>query len=204
MSYNINLLHDNEKRSLAVLSLQSVTRIGTVVAPIIVVFAVAIYFLNYLNLKQELKTRKIEWSELENREKTADKTAAQSNLSADILKELNDWKSRGVQLYEILINLMVETPEDLYLKTLDIQRTLVLNDQKLLESSYGVSIKGIIYGDNAENRVVNYKNMLKTSMGLKKFVDTVKVDQYDENLNSEVLDDKIFTISIQSTKKVSQ
>jgi hypothetical protein len=204
MSYNLNLLNDNEKRSLAVLSLQSVIRISTVVAPIIFVFVIGIYFINYLNLKQELKSNKIKWSELKNREKTADELAAQSNLSADILKELKDWNSRAVPLYEILIHLMVETPEDLYLKTLDIQRKLVLNEQKLLQSSYGVLIKGIIYGDDSENRVVNYKNMLKTSTGLKNFVDTVKIDQYDENLNTEDLDDKIFMISIQSTKKVSK
>ena len=205
MSYNINLLNENEKRSLAVLSLQSVVRITTVVAPILVVFVVGIYFLNYLNLKQELKSNKIKWSELESKEKYADELSAQSNLSTDVLKELKDWNSRGVQLYEVLINLMVETPEDLYLKTLDIQRTLKLNDQKVLVSSYEASIKGIIYGDNSENRVVNYKNMLETSIGLKDFVDTVNVDQYDENLNSQDdLDDKVFTISIQSSKKVSQ
>jgi hypothetical protein len=47
--------------------------------------------------------------------------------------------------------------------------------------------------------------MLETSIGLKDFVDTVKVDQYNENLNSQDdLDDKVFTISIQSAKKVSQ
>jgi len=205
MSYNINLLNDNEKRSLAVLSLRSVIRISTVLAPILVVFVVGIYFLNYLNLKQELKSNKIKWGDLESKEKYADELAAQSGLSADVLKELKDWNSRGVQLYEVLINLMVETPEDLYLKTLDIQRTLELNEQKLLVSSYEVSIKGIIYGNNSENRVVNYKNVLETSIGLKNFVDTVKVAQYDENLNSQDdLEDKVFMISIQSTKQVSQ
>jgi len=205
MSYNINLLNENEKRSLAVLSLRSFTRISTVVAPILVVFVIGIYFLNYLNLKQELKTNKIDWSELESKEKYADEVALQSSLSADILKELKDWNSRGVQLYEVLINLMVETPEDLYLKTLDIQRTLELNDQKVLVSSYETVIKGIIYGDNSENRVVNYKNMLETSIGLKNFVDKVNVDQYDENLSSkDDLEDKVFTISIQSAKKVSK
>ena len=205
MSYNINLLNDNEKRSLAVLSLRSVIRISTVLAPILVVFVVGIYFLNYLNLKQELKSNKIKWGDLESKEKYADELAAQSGLSADVLKELKDWNSRGVQLYEVLINLMVETPEDLYLKTLDIQRTLELNEQKLLVSSYETMIKGIIYGNNSEERVVNYKNMLETSMGLKKFVDTVKVEQYDENLNTpDDLEDKVFTISIQSTKQVSQ
>jgi len=205
MSYNINLLNDNEKRSLAVLSLRSVIRISTVLAPILVVFVVGIYFLNYLNLKQELKSNKIKWGDLESKEKYADELAAQSGLSADVLKELKDWNSRGVQLYEVLINLMVETPEDLYLKTLDIQRTLKLNDQKVLVSSYEVSIKGIIYGNNSENRVVNYKNVLETSIGLKNFVDTVKVAQYDENLNSQDdLEDKVFMISIQSTKQVSQ
>jgi hypothetical protein len=205
MNYNINLLKDNEKRSVAVLSIRSVTRISTILVPVIIVFVIGIYFLNYLNLKQELNGKQTEWSELKNREKTADDIAADSDLSTEILRELEDWKSKEVQLHGVLIHLMVETPEDLYLKTLNIQRTLKLTEQQLLSSSYNISIKGIIDGDDAQSRVVNYKTMLETSMGLKDFIETVTVAQYDENLNTEDdLKDKVFTISIKSAEKVSK
>jgi hypothetical protein len=47
--------------------------------------------------------------------------------------------------------------------------------------------------------------MLETSMGLKDFIETVTVAQYDENLNTEDdLKDKVFTISIKSAEKVSK
>jgi hypothetical protein len=100
---------------------------------------------------------------------------------------------------------MVETPDDIYLKTFDLQRFLNLNEQNELESYYEASIKGIIYGSDAQARVVKYKNMLQTSIGLKDFIKSVDIDSYDENLSSkDDLEDKVFLILIESTKKVSK
>jgi hypothetical protein len=205
MNYNINLLHDNEKRSVALLSTRSITRISSIVLPLIVVFAFAIYFLNYFNLKQQVKARTAEWSEIESREKNAESIAAEYNLSMDILNELNLWRERTLPIYKVLINFMAETPEDLYLKTLSIQRVLELNEQKQLTRTYVADIKGIIYGDKAEERVINYKNMLKSSQGLDEFAGSVSVEQYDENLSTEDdLDDIVFTISVESVKRVEK
>ena len=100
---------------------------------------------------------------------------------------------------------MAETPEDLYLKTMTIQKVQELDEQKKLVHQYFTDIRGIIYGDNAEQRVVNYKNMLETSTALGDFVGTLSVAQFDENLATEDdLDDIVFTIVIESVKKVEK
>ncbi|MDA3798000.1 MAG: hypothetical protein PF692_02855 [Kiritimatiellae bacterium] len=205
MNYSINLLKDSEKRSVAMLSARSIIRIIYIVVPLLCVFAIGAYFLNYFTMQQQVKDRKTHWSLIKNKEKMADLATGEYNFSADVLKEIKDWDSRGVQVYEVLINLMVETPDDIYLKTFDLQRLLTLNEQNALESYYEASIKGIIYGSDAQARVVKYKNMLQTSIGLQDFIESVDIDSYDENLSSkDDLEDKVFLILIESTKKVSK
>lgn len=205
MNYNINLLKDNEKRSVAMLSVRSITRISYIIIPLFVVFAIGAYFLNYFTMQQQVKNKKSEWSSIKNREKQADLATSEYNLSVDVIKELKDWDSRGVKVHEVLINLMVETPHDIYLKAFDLQRTINLNEQNALMSYYEASIKGIIYGGDAQERVVNYKNMLETSIGLQNFIESIDIDHYDENLSSQDdLEDKVFLILIESIKKVSK
>lgn len=205
MNYNINLLEENERRSVALLSARSITRISYIVVPLIVVFAFAIYFLNYFTLKQQVNAKNTEWVQIENKEKRAEQITAEYNLSSDIINELHLWRDRTSPIYNVLINLMVETPEDLYLKTLTIQKILELNAQKQLTHFYMTDIKGIIYGDNAEQRVITYRNNIAESAGLDEFADTVTVEQYDENLSTEDdLDDIIFTISVESVRKVEK
>lgn len=160
MNLRVDLILDSERRSASIFSLKALTRMGSIVLPVLILFVIGIVFLKTSQAKREIKKLTEQWEVAEPRREEAGRIAAEYHANRAVLAELQGWRSSHIDWHAQLLGIMRETPPSLKFRSLSVRQAIQLTDQGKPSRLFTLSIAGFARGEQSEANVEGFRRRM--------------------------------------------
>lgn len=118
MSLRVNLILYDEQRSGSALNMRSVTRIGSIVGPLVLLLLFALQALRHFILVSQLSIAETQWDAIEPKQKHAIRQASRLGFNLQTRKELDGWAAARLHWHRKLAAVMEAAPASIQLTAL--------------------------------------------------------------------------------------
>ena len=162
MSLQVNLILPGEQRSANPVSFRSLSRIGSIVGPTVVVLLLAIAALNWSALTNKVRIAETIWQELEPKKEAAISLRARYDRNQQVLKELNGWKASRVLWHRQLEGLRDLVPPSMQLLSLRVDQQIQVIEKSGPARTFTLTLSGRAEGPDAQSDVLALQTALLT------------------------------------------
>ena len=201
MSLRVDLIMENEQRSASLVSFKGIVRIVTVVAPLTLLMLIGLWVIGIFRMKGEASMLQSEWNAAVPRQANAKQLRDVLARNEEILDVLKGLTRTRLEWSEQLRGLMEIAPANIRLKTLSIDRHVVLNEKQNQNMVvFGMSLEGTASGSDADTSVATLKMRLMDHPTFIPVIDFVEVKKYGVDTAPDAdKDDRIFRIDCRYT-----
>lgn len=178
MNLHINLIMPGEQRSAHPINLRSLSRIGTIVGPSVLVLLAFLWVLNWLTLSNKVRIAESVWQELEPRKEAAIELRNRYQTNQAILRELEGWRAARILWNRQLGGIRTAVPADMQLLSLRVNQVLQVIDKKNPARVFSMTIEGRAEGNNADADVLDLQLALRIGKPFEDVVEEVNVPRF--------------------------
>lgn len=195
MNLRVDLILESEQRSASLISRKSLIRIVSIVIPAVIVLLVTLQVMRLLAVKNEERAVEARWLTTEPLEKKAGELAGVRRANDALLAELEGWSKSRISWNEQLLALTSVVPTNMQLTELRIGQTFQVIQDKVPARVFGMNLKGMSYGTEAESSVKKMEQTLSQDALFSNLIRRVEVPMYGAaNTEGANKDDRIFEI----------
>ena len=195
MNLRIDLILDTEQRSGSLLNAKSLTRLVSILVPLLAAGLIAWQLFIVVGLRKQLNDLILDWEIKQPQSEKAITLTKEFESHKSILRELEGWKKSRIAWNDQISQIMKITPENIQLQTLTMHQVLSLYKKTSPARMYALSLAGKATGRTAEKSVRGFEQKLQSSSAFTGVVEKVTVPQYGEDPSADAdRDDRIFQI----------
>jgi hypothetical protein len=191
MNLRVDLILPSEQRSASLLNPRTLSRIGTVVGPIILALVIAWVVVGILALQRQAAQAEALWKQTEPKMQEATRLFKESQGNRAILDEFVGWSNARVPWHEHLLALQQGIAKDLQLDSLRVSHSMQLVDGKQPARVYKLTMTGTGLGTTAQGNVQDIRRLLSDDEAFGDSMQTVDVPRYGadpENKNRRIFE----------------
>lgn len=196
MSLRVNLIIQEERRSGSHFNLKSLTRLGKILVPTVILFLIGIQALKYRTTISELRMLKARWEIAEPKQKQSQNLLAQLNYNTRTANELEEWRKSRIDWHKQLQAILVVAPE-----TIQITDIFVSSESgRKSELSppirkFTLTIDGKNSGEGAMDYIEIFEKGLKNYSSITGIVESIEVSNYEADTSENATEfDRVFQI----------
>ena len=195
MNLRVDFTLPDEQRSASLLNAKSLTRVGMLIAPLLVVLFIGHTLLGMFLLKRQAQTYQSQWESADGVRKSAMQMRAAVLKNEGILAELRGWKSSTLPWNEWVRGLLDVAPEDVHFTALQLTHSIASTADKKLARVWTMQLEGHAQGHDSRGNVEGIKDKLAGG-SMSNMFDSVSVTRYaaDTSVGSS-RSDRIFQIT---------
>jgi hypothetical protein len=159
MNLRVDLILPTEYRSGSRITLSGVTRILTIILPIIVVLLLSLVFTKFRTLRSDVQRQEAQWLKMEPQYKTALNLWQDTIRRNGVLSEIQGWHAARVEWHKQLKALQAAVPPQIQLTSLRVDDLIQVVSNKTVRV-FKMQIKGRASGQNPEDRVAALRSEL--------------------------------------------
>ena len=195
MSLRVNLILPAEQRSGGALSIKSLSRIGIIILPIMLLLTISYFIANAVVASTKLRVLEDQWFRAEPLQERAENLNKQLNDHRKIKTELEGWKNTHINWHPQFAELQNWVPSTIQLQSVAIKQMLPFIDEQYLARVFSLRIRGIATTASAYQDVETLRNTLHNSGTFTGIVETVKVSDFEEDVSRGAnSDSRVFEI----------
>ncbi|MBT3193029.1 MAG: hypothetical protein HN341_10780 [Verrucomicrobia bacterium] len=198
MSLCVDLMTPEERRSGSTISIQSVVRIGAILLPTLVVFAIVHQVINAMLVSSELRVLESRWEAAEPKQEHSLKLAGRLRYNEKTAKELEAWRANRIAWNQQIKAIIETAPATIQATSL----VIGLDDKDTPQSPpvrhFSLTVEGKTSGEQAMQVVGAFEQELETHPATLELLDRVEVANYaaDTAEDAEAFD-RVFQIECQ-------
>lgn len=178
MNLRADLIFPGEQRSASGVSLRSVSRVATIVGPLVVAGVIVYIVMNSLNLNSKVRAMERLWLETEPRKEQAMKVLQQGKANDAILKEIQGWQRSRIDWHTQLLALQRMVQPRLQFSVLRLSQVLQTGENKEAERTYTLAISGKAVGRGAETAVEGLQKDFLETEPFKEYIERAEIPKY--------------------------
>jgi hypothetical protein len=202
MSFQIDLLHENERKVGSMATIKAVAQGAVLLFAGLLVLLVAQLSFSVVSRNGNLRDLEESWKALDRRQQMAKTIKSQMLYNESTLAELSSWRDTRLRLDSQLLALFYATPPEIQLQEIVIQPLgiSVAKDAPVtteLQRRFGMELKGRAAGSSPLTDITKFKQALASFSTMTNRVEKISVAAFgaDENTPND-LDDRSFAITI--------
>ncbi|MBT3294434.1 MAG: hypothetical protein HN919_13335 [Verrucomicrobia bacterium] len=197
MNLRADLIFASEQRSANVVSLRSITRVASIVGPVIAAGLIAFIVMNALTLANKVKNIEREWLDTEPRKEQALKVLNAGGINDDILSEIETWRHSSVDWAPQFLSIQESISPNIQLDSMRISQTLKQNDKGIAARSFTLSLAGKAVGKAAETAVEGLQKHFIESTDFKDLIASAEIPRYGADPDDK--NNRIFQLNCEYT-----
>ena len=178
MSLCVDLMTPEERRSGSTISIQSVVRIGAILLPTLVVFAIVHQVINAMLVSSELRVLESRWEAAEPKQEHSLKLAGRLRYNEKTAKELEAWRANRIAWNQQIKAIIETAPATIQATSL----VIGLDDKDTPQSPpvrhFSLTVEGKTSGEQAMQVVGAFEQELETHPATLELLDRVEVANY--------------------------
>lgn len=178
MNLRADLIFASEQRSANVVSLRSMTRVASIVGPVIAAGLIAFIVMNALTLANRVKNIEREWMDIEPRKEQALKVLSAGGINDDILAEIETWRHSSVDWAPQLLSIQKSISPSIQLDSMRISQAIKQSDRGIVGRSFTLSLSGKAVGREAETAVEGLQKHFIESTDFKDLIASAEIPRY--------------------------
>ena len=189
MNLRADLIFASEQRSASVVSLRSMTRVASIVGPVVAVALIAFIVMNALTLANKVKSIEREWMNMEPRKEQALKVLSAGGINDDILAEIETWKHSSVDWAPQLLSMQKAISPSIQLDSVRISQAMKQSDNGIVARSFTLSLSGKAVGREAETAVEGLQKHFIESSDFNDLIASAEIPRYGadpDNKNNRI------------------
>jgi len=196
MSLRVDLIEEGEQRSGSAINVKSVIRVGSIIIPAIILFAIGKFVLDRALIVSELRVMESRWETAEPKQEHALKLAGRLSFNRATLVEMDAWGKARIGWNRQILAIMESAPPLIQLTT------LVISQERGSDASssppvrnFTVQADGKTSGKDSIQYVQKFKENIETHDATQNVIETVEVANYAANPESNAGQfDRIFQL----------
>ncbi len=185
MSFRVDLIADDERRSASAISVKSISRIGIIVIPTVIVFLIIIASLNSYMAKTQLLLLRSRWEAAEPKQRHAQQLVGRVNYNQKTIDELNAWKATRIAWHKQLVAIMQVTPETVRLKTLVMSRENSSTPPSPPVRRFTLVANSWTSGENAKQQVEAFESGFLKHPFVNHLIETTSIENYGADISKD-------------------
>lgn len=180
MNLRVDLILEAEQRSASFFNFKTVTRLVSILIPVLIVLFYIISFGGYLALKGKAKQLETELDIKQPKVAKADSLSGEVAVNEKMRKELLGWRNSTIDWHRQLVELMKATPSEMYFESLRVMQAFQV-EGNVPARAFSAVIAGKSQGDRSVDNVQLMKRNLTISEFFQKYMNPPEVPVFKQD-----------------------
>jgi Tfp pilus assembly protein PilN len=193
MNLQVNLIFDTETRSASLLNVKSLSRMGMIIVPAILLTLAGIATIKTMVVKNAIASKEQQWVDMEGNRNRLAQLNQDINKMKVMVDHLEGFKSSTVRWSPVLDTIRADITDNMQLQQIKVSPTEIIRGTKKLPG-FRMEISGDAYGPRANPSVLQLRRNFKEQDSLEKLVETADIESFV--LSPGSTDHYIFKINV--------